>query len=107
MVNFKIVANQTAPPFTITCKRDGTAISLVDASSVELIIKNKGTGTISQQGKTATITTAASGIITYNNAVTDFPSKGTYVGDVKITYSGGTTERLYKQVSWKVRDPIA
>lgn len=105
-VDFRVVATNTAPSYTITCKRNGTAISLADASTVTMIIKNKTTGSITQSGKNCAITTPASGIITYTSDVTDFPSKGKYVGDVKITYSGGGVERLYKQVTWLVRDPI-
>ena len=106
-VDFRIVNENTAPNYTITCKRSGTAISLADATQVRLIIKNKGTGTITQQGKTATITTPASGIITYTAVSTDFPSKGTYIADIEITYSGGGIERLYKQATWKVRTKIS
>jgi len=103
--DFKIVNDNTAPDYVITCQRDGTAIDLTGAS-VELIIKNSSTGTITQTGKAAAITTAASGIITYTADATDFPSAGTYVGDIKVTYSGGGVEILYNQVKWKVRDKI-
>ena len=105
--NFFITEDNTAPSYTITCKRAGTAISLADASTVALIIQQKSTGSITQTGKNATITTAASGIITYTADVTDFPGAGTYVGDIKITYSGGGVEILYNQVRWKVRAKIA
>ena len=101
--DFYIVEDNTAPDYVITCKRDGTAISLASASSVTLIIKRKSDGTITQAGKTATITTPASGIITYTADATDFPSSGLYVADIKVTYSGGGIEILYKQASWYVR----
>lgn len=105
--DFKIVNENTAPNYTITCKRDGTAISLADASTVQMIIKNKGTGSITQSGKNCTITTPASGIITYTADSTDFPTRGRYVGDIKIVYSGGGVEILYKQVTWSVRTKIS
>lgn len=99
----KTVAGNTAPPFTITCKRDGSAIDLTGCT-VELIIA-KG-NTITQAGKAATITTAASGIITYDQDATDFPSAGAYKADVKVTYSDSTIEVLYEQLKIKARDPI-
>jgi len=105
-VNFKIVEDNTAPDYQITCTRDGTAIDLTNASAVTLIIKNKSTNTITQTGKAATITTPTSGLITYRADVTDFPSAGSYVADVKVTWSSGT-EILYGQAKWKVRSKIA
>lgn len=106
-VNFKIVEDNTAPSYVITCTRDGSALDLSAASAVTLIIKNKASGTITQSGKAATITTPASGVITYDADATDFPSAGTYVADVKVTYSGGGIEILYGQCKWKVRAKIA
>lgn len=106
-VNFKIVEDNTAPSYTITCLRDGTALDLSSATDVSLIIQRKSDGTITQAGKSATITTAASGIITYAADVTDFPSAGNYAADIKVTYSGGGIERLYNQAKWKVRTKIA
>lgn len=103
--NFKIVEDNTAPDYQLTCTRDGTAINLTDASAVTVIIKNKSSGTITQAGKAATITTASSGLITYRADATDFPSAGTYVADIKITWSSGT-EILYQQARFKVRSKI-
>ncbi len=103
---FKIVNENTAPEYQITCTRDGTAIDLSSAVSVTLIIKNKSTGTITQTGKSASLTSPTAGVITYTADATDFPSAGTYVGDVKITWSTGV-EILYNQVKWKVRAKIA
>ena len=106
-VNFRIVEDNTAPSYVITCTRDGSALSLVDATGVVLIIQRKSDGTITQSGKAATITTAASGIITYTADATDFPSAGLYVADIKVTYSGGGIEILYGQAKFKVRAKIA
>src|SRR3990167_95700 len=104
--NFKIVEDNTAPDYVITCTRDGTAIDLTTASAIVLIIQRKSDSTITQAGKAATITTAASGIITYRADATDFPSAGLYVADIVITWSSGT-EILYGQARWKVRTKIA
>ena len=104
--NFYIVEDNTAPAYQITCERDGEAIDLT-GSSVTLIIKSKSSGSITNTGhQTCTLVTAASGIISYTAESTDFPSAGRYVGDVKVTYSGGGIEILYSQVKWKVRTKI-
>ena len=106
-VNFKIVEDNTAPNYVITCTRDGSTMSLADASTVTFIIKRKSDSTITQSGKNAAITTPASGVVTYTADATDFPSAGIYVADIKVTYSGGGVEILYNQAKWKVRTKIA
>ncbi len=105
-VNFRVVEDNTAPDYTITCTRDGTPIDLSNATSVVLIIQRKSDGTVTQTGKAATITTPASGVITYTADSTDFPSAGIYVADIKVTYSGGGVEILYSQCKWKGRRKI-
>jgi hypothetical protein len=104
MATLKTVAGNTAPPLVITCERDGAAINLTGCT-VQLIIA-KG-ATITQAGRTATLTTAASGIITYTPLVTDFPSAGTYKGDVKVTYGDGSIEILYEQLKMKARAALS
>ena len=105
-INFYLTEDNTAPGLSVTCTRDGTAIDLSTATKVELIIEDSS-GTITQAGREATITTAVSGIITYTPIVTDFPSAGTYSADIKITYTGGGVEILYKQLKFKVRAKIS
>lgn len=107
MATFKIVNENTAPNYTITCTRDGTAIDLTAATDVSLIIQQRSTSSITQSGRAATITTASSGIITYTALSTDFPEGGTYVADIKVTYSGGGIEILYNQAKFKVRTKIS
>lgn len=106
MATFKIVEDNTAPNYTITCTRDTSAIDLTSASSVTLIIKNKASGTITQTGKAATISSPSTGVITYTAAASDFPSAGLYVGDIKVDWGSSGIEILYNQVSWKVRSKI-
>jgi len=102
--NFLIVAANTAPDYQITCTRDGTDIDLSTASAVDVLIYNKSTKLQTNSGHTtATITTASAGLITYRAQAVDFPSKGKYVADIKITWSSGT-EILYSQAVWKVRN---
>jgi hypothetical protein len=103
--NFQIVENNTAPDYAITCTRGGSAIDLTNASTVTLIIQRQSDKVITQAGKTATITTAASGLISYRALDTDFPTKGTYIADILIAWSTGN-EILYNQAKWLVRSKI-
>jgi hypothetical protein len=103
-VNFFIVAGNTAPDYAITCTRDGTDIDLSSASAVNINIYSKVSKAQTNAGHTAaTITTAASGLISYRAQAADFPSRGKYAGDIVITWGTGT-EILYGQAVWKVRN---
>lgn len=99
----KIVAGNTAPSWAITCQREGVAINL-SGCTVTLIIA-KGT-TVTNTGGAASITTAASGIISYTPTATDCPTKGSYKVDVKVVYGDASHEILYEQLKIKVRKGI-
>lgn len=106
-VNFKITEDNTAPAYSITCKRDGVVIDLTTATSVVLIIQRKSDKVITQAGGSATVTSTTGGVISYAALASDFPSSGTYVADIKVTYVGGGVEILYNQAKWKVRTKIS
>lgn len=103
MATFRIVRGNTAPPYSLTCTRDGVAIDLTGCT-VSLIIKGPD-GTITNTGhQAATITTAASGIISYTAQAADFDGVGTFVGDARVVYADGGVEILRNQIKWKARD---
>lgn len=104
MAALKIVAGNTAPPMEITCKRSGTAIDLTGCT-VQLIIK--GGSTITQVGRTAAITDASGGVISYSPLTTDFPNAGSYKCDIKVTYSDTSVEVLYDQLQVVARAKIS
>lgn len=103
VTTLNIVQGNTAPAFDLTLKRAGEAINLTGAS-VQIIIA-KGS-TITQVGGTCTIVGASTGEINYSPISSDFPLQGKYKADVKITYSGGTTEIVYEQQNFNVRKKI-
>lgn len=100
----KLVATNTAPPIAITCERDSVAIDLTGCTVTLIIAKG---ATITQAAGSCTITTASSGLISYSPLTTDFPTAGTYKGDVKVVYSNGTIEILYEQLKVKARAKIS
>jgi hypothetical protein len=104
VTTLNIVEDNTAPTLTITCERAGTAIDLTGCTVTLTIAKGN---TITRSGGSCTIISAAAGTVSYQPLVTDFPSKGSYKGDVKITYSDATVEILYEQLKWKVRKKIS
>lgn len=103
MATLKTVAGNTAPPLLITCKRGTTVIDLT-GTQVTVIVK--GT-VITQAGRTATVTDAANGIISYVPLATDFPTAGSYKCDVRVLYSDSTVEILYDQLKVKARAPLS
>lgn len=108
--NFWIVETNTAPAYVITCVRTANGVSSaidLTGSTVELILVQKSTGDVTNTGhQSASIVTAGSGIISYTAQAADFPTKGTYKADIKVTYGSGGIERLYDQAIWKVRNKV-
>lgn len=103
MAKIKFVEDNTAPTIQLTIKRESLPVNLTGAS-VDLIIKNSTSGEITNVGDQAcTITDAADGVIEYDPNATDFPSAGTYVCDVEITYADATVEVVYEQLTVEVR----
>lgn len=97
----RIREQNTAPPFEITCDRDdGTIIDLTGASITIKIVKGS---TTTQAAGVCTIVSATEGTISYTPEVTDFPSAGTYKGDVRVIYGDGTDEVLYEQLKVKAK----
>jgi hypothetical protein len=102
----KTVAGNTAPPVTLTLEREGTVIDLTN-TVVTLTIKNLSTQEITVQDAACSVTDATGGVITYTRGTGDIPTEGSYVADVKITYTDSTFEILYNQQKFKARAPIS
>jgi hypothetical protein len=95
------VQGNSAPAIALTAKR-GTAVIDVTGCTVELIIA-KGTTVTNTGHQTCTLTTPASGVVTYQPEAADFATPGAYKGDLKITYPSLKVEILYDQLKFKVR----
>lgn len=105
MIHILDVVGNSAPSYELTLQNDGTAIDLSAASTVELIISNERTGTITNASNdTCVITSASAGQIRYDRNINDFPTSGRYKGDVKITFSSGAIETLFEYVIFAIRD---
>lgn len=102
------VEDNTAPNLDITLERDGTVIDLTGAT-VELITSKANTGEVTNTGhQSCTIVPPATGgVIRYTRQAADFPDEGRYLGEVKITYLGGTVERLHNLLNIIVRGKTA
>lgn len=99
----KTVAGNTAPALVITAQRAGVAVD-VTGTTVKLYITKDGVQTNTGH-ETCSLTTPASGIVSYTRQSGDIPTKGTYICDLKIDYGAGSTEILYDQLKIKARAP--
>lgn len=100
----KAVVGNTAPTYLITAERDdGTVIDLTGTTvTMKVYLNNTQTNTTSGH-TTCTLVTASSGIFSWIPKAGDFPSQGTYKGDVYVTYADTTLEVLYNNAKFKVR----
>lgn len=91
---YRTTVGNTAPDLVITCERNGVVIDITGAT-VTLALRNEQTLETTNTGaQSCTLTTPATGIITYPARAQDFPRVGRYHGSVKITYAGGKFEWL-------------
>lgn len=97
----KIVEDNTAPSIVLTAQRDGAAIDVTGAT-VELILA-KGSNITNTGHQECTIVTPTSGRVQYDPQDGDFATPGKYKADLKVTYSNGTVETLYDQLTFQVR----
>ena len=102
--SLKAVQGNTAPQYLITCDRpDGTIINLTNCTVAFFLYLNKvqvnpttsSTSVVIQSPNTA-------GIIGWTPQTGDFSVKGTYKGNVVVTYSGGLVETLYNQAIFSI-----
>ena len=102
----KIVEGNTAPSVTLTCLRQpGNVIINVTGCTVDLLIYNNGVQT--NAGHTGcTLTTPASGVVTYTLHAGDTTPSGTYLCDLQVTYGDGSVEILYDNLKIKARKKL-
>lgn len=94
---YRTTVGNTSPSIQVVVKRNGVVIDLTSATNVDLAIRRESTGLTTNTGhQSCTITTAASGIVTYTPQAGDFSFEGRYLGDVKVTFSGGGIEHIYE-----------
>lgn len=100
----KVTQSNTAPAYTMTCKRDdGTIINLTNATvTMKLFRGTTQMNTISGHDACTTVS-ATLGTVSWQPKAGDLSLPGPYKGDVKITYSDNTFEVLYGNLLLKVR----
>lgn len=105
MLTFLTTIGDTSPIRDITLQRNGTAIDLTAANTVNLIITKELTGTITNAAnQDCVITSGINGIVSYSPVATDFPTEGRYTGDAKITLTSGKIEHVREVVTFVARD---
>lgn len=101
------VVGNTAPQYQITCKRpDGTVINLTGCTVKHYLYLNKVQQNIGRESSSVTILTPLTGVIGWQPGSGDFNQKGNYKGNVVITYPDTSTETLYNQTLFQVRNLV-
>lgn len=97
---FLTVCGNQEPPLQFTLQNDGTAIDLTNASRVDLIIASDNTGDVTNTGhqECTIVSPVTSGVVRYTQNAADCATEGRYIGEAKITYSGGRVQILHEQV---------
>lgn len=91
--------NKTALTFTLKDAND-TAINITGFTLKFAIRREGATSNTNNAHNTCTITNAASGQFVYVLNAVDFPSAGTYKGQVHITFSDTLTLRVPKFIKF-------
>ena len=104
-VTIKTVIGNTAPPITLTAKRDGVVIDLTGCT-VKLYITLAGTQTNTGH-ESCTVTDATNGEVEYDREAGDLTTRGSYKCDLKVTYGDATQEVLYDILVLKARARLA
>lgn len=101
------VVGNTAPQYSITCKRpDGTVINLTGTTVGLYLYLNKVQQNIGRETSTVTILNATGGIIGWQPGSGDFSQKGQYKANIRITYADSSVEVLYNQALFSARNLI-
>lgn len=86
-VSYLIKLGDTEPTFSATLRLAGQAYDLTNAVSVDF--RYRLTTESGATSKTATIVDAATGQVEYSFQAGDLPTAGAYVGEFRVTLSGG------------------
>jgi len=95
----------TLPDLEFTIKQDGSAVDLTGAT-VKFYMKNRDTGNVKINGVACTLVVAASGTCKYVWQSGDTDTVGTFVAEVEVTFSGGTVQTGYENLTIEIRDDI-
>lgn len=86
---FRLKANDTAPPLELYCLHDGENVDITGASAR---FHMRPVGGAQSVDAAATIVTAAEGLVRYSWQAADTDETGRFEAEFEITYSGGSVE---------------
>ncbi len=103
---FNIKQFDTAPAFVVALKDNfgestEAAVNLTTAGSAFFNMRSSGGSVYISRGS-VTITTAATGIVTYNWGTADTRTAGDYSAEIEIVWANGTVETFPNDSYWDV-----
>lgn len=100
------VEDNTAPAIILTLQRK-PALTAINVTGCTVNLYINLNSALTNTGHTAcTLTTPASGIVTYTILAADFATPGTYDCEVKITYADATIETIYEKFNVVARTKL-
>lgn len=104
MAKLLTVKSNSAPSIIITLERSGSPIN-VTGCTVDLFINLSGS--VINTGHTGcTLTTPASGIVTYDLLAADTATAGLANCEARITYADTSVEIIYQKFQLNIRDNL-
>lgn len=104
MSTIRLVKNDTAPRLSLTLTQDGSPIDLTGAT-VRLKLRKQG-ATSNVFSRTCTIADAVAGRCYYDWQSGDLANKGSYRGEIEITFSDGKVQTCEDLLKFLIRDEL-
>ncbi len=103
---FNIKQLDTAPAFVVALKDNfgettEAAVNLTTAGSALFNMRNTGGSVYISRGS-ATITSAATGVVTYSWGTADTRTAGNYEAEIEIVWANGTVETFPNDSYWDI-----
>ncbi len=102
---FKMKQNDTSPELQVTLK--DTSNNVVDLTGSTVVFSMSIAGIVKVNRQSATLVTAASGIVKYTWQSGDTDTVGTFVGEFEVTYPGSLVETFPNSVTDRIEIIIA
>jgi len=105
-MTFSLKQFDTAPAFVVALKdnfgeTNEAAVNLTTASSAVFNMRSVGGSLYISRGS-ATITSASTGVVTYNWGTADARTAGAYEAEIEIIWANGTIETFPNDSYWDV-----
>jgi hypothetical protein len=104
LVKLNLVKGDTLPALVFTVSRGGVVLNLTGATVKFKFKPAAGGAQVNPAADTCTLTDPTNGVATYSWGANDLATAGEYIGELEITFAGGTIQTGFDQYLMIVRD---